>query len=296
MKLTIAIITMNRSEQLKMALQSCINCDLPKDTQFVIIDNASTDNTESSVRELFEFNCYEYIYHKNQENVGAGKGRNIAFDLSKGEYIYFLDDDAYIDKNQKHFFDKAISILDHNPEIVTLTTQIYDLIWKANRVSINNPILYDGLQKCYMVCGGSHFLRSSFWEGKEPFFNNKYGYEELQPSLRGYDAGKLSVTYTSLRVIHNPLINKWDYSADKNKDIIVGDLINQLVIKKSIYPYICIPIVYIAFVLRFIKFLSIKDVLLCKEKAKHMNNYDFGKRIKIKTLIHLYTDFGFTVF
>ena len=82
MKLTIAIITMNRSEQLKMALQSCLNCDLPKDTQFVIIDNASTDNTESSVRELFEFNCYEYIYHKNQENVGAGKGRNIAFDLS----------------------------------------------------------------------------------------------------------------------------------------------------------------------------------------------------------------------
>ena len=52
MKLSICVVTMNRANQLSEALQSCLLCELPRETEFVIIDNASTDHTEQVVKEI----------------------------------------------------------------------------------------------------------------------------------------------------------------------------------------------------------------------------------------------------
>ena len=43
--LSIVVITMNRREQLLEALESCLYSKLPEKTEFIIIDNHSTDNT-----------------------------------------------------------------------------------------------------------------------------------------------------------------------------------------------------------------------------------------------------------
>ena len=80
MKLSIAIITWNRSQQLIEAIDSCTRCLLPREVEFIIIDNASTDNTESAVKEYFKNSIYPYYYEKMSQNLGAGIGRNIAFD------------------------------------------------------------------------------------------------------------------------------------------------------------------------------------------------------------------------
>lgn len=98
--LSIVVITWNRSKQLTEALGSCFACDLPEDTEFVIIDNASTDDTEAVVSSLFKNYQYDFYYEKMSENLGVGKGRNYAYLKSHGKYVYFLDDDAYIDKKE----------------------------------------------------------------------------------------------------------------------------------------------------------------------------------------------------
>ena len=54
MKLSIVVITMNRANQLKDALQSCVNSKLPEDTEFVIVDNASSDNTREIVKNFLK--------------------------------------------------------------------------------------------------------------------------------------------------------------------------------------------------------------------------------------------------
>lgn len=101
--LSIVVITWNRSKQLAEALGSCFACDLPEDTEFVIIDNASTDDTEAVVSSLFKNYQYDFYYEKMSENLGVGKGRNYAYLKSHGKYVYFLDDDAYIDKKHSDF-------------------------------------------------------------------------------------------------------------------------------------------------------------------------------------------------
>lgn len=103
-KLTIGIVTMNREEQLAEALYSCLRTDLPNETEFVVIDNASTDNTEKIVKEILTNSGYEYYYEKLPENIGCGRGRNYAFSKSCGSYYYSLDDDAVIDEHCKDFF------------------------------------------------------------------------------------------------------------------------------------------------------------------------------------------------
>ena len=162
--LSICVVTMNRASQLNEALESCLACELPKETEFIIVDNASTDQTEQVVTELFQAHQYSYIYEKLDKNLGCGGGRNYAFTQAKGKYIYALDDDAIIDtKKNRLFFEEAIAILNKYHDIVSLTTQIYDTAWKANRLSGNKIKYAENLYKLKMFCGGSHFLRKDFF-------------------------------------------------------------------------------------------------------------------------------------
>ena len=297
MKLSIAVITWNRCNQLLEAIDSCTRCILPKDVEFIIIDNASTDNTEYAIKEYFKKNLYPYYYEKMSNNIGAGEGRNIAFANCHGEYVYFIDDDAYIDvDNCTDFFQRALLLLDSHPNVMTLTTQIFDLAWKDNRLSNQKPIIDDSLMMCYMVCGGSHFLRSSFFRDSSPYFPNKYGYEELQPSLRVFDAGYLNGYTSAIRVIHNPLVNKWDFSK-KNTDVLINEIANQYAIKSSVYPRSVSILCWIAYTLRRVIHLNPVYYKECNRVVKRLKrDYYFGKRIKLKTVMYMISTFGFSIY
>lgn len=297
MKLSIAVVTMNREKQLIEALLSCAACKLPSETQFVIIDNASNDNTESSVARFFQEHSFEYYYEKLPQNIGCGNGRNYAYMKSKGDYVYFMDDDAYIDENYNDFFIKAIAIFEHNTKIATLTTQIYDLVWQRNRIYNPTPQIDGDIRYCYMLCGGSHFLARSFFAESNPYFPNKYGYEEILPSLRVIDAGYINAFVDSLCVIHNPLVNKWDYNIKSNEALLIKGIAIPRVMKEKYYPLIVYPFIHIAYMLRCIRYLNLEQINQANKMIKEMSNtYEWGSRIKLKSVFKMFKYFGFTIF
>lgn len=299
MKLSIVVITMNRANQLREALQSCLACELPKETEFVIIDNASTDNTDCIVNETLK-NCgYGFFYEKLPENLGVGGGRNYAYEKACGEYTYILDDDAVIDcENDPRFFIKSIEILDNNTDVVTLTTQIYDTAWQKNRLELGGPIISEGLYKCKMFCGGSHFLRRSFYKAA-PYLPNKYGYEEIPPSLAAMDAGKINAFCPELLIIHKPAVDKWDWNDEKNHDLLVKDIALPYAIKRMMYPAIVAPLLWLANEVR-IKRLGVKidngKKRIKEVKKTFMREYPIKKKIKLSTLIRIFEDFKLSVF
>lgn len=299
MKLSIAVITMNRAGQLKEALESCLACALPEQTEFVIIDNASTDHTEETVHAVLKDCGYTYLYEKLSENLGVGGGRNYAFSKAAGEYVYMLDDDAVIDAgNYAAFFIKAVDILDQNPLIASLTTQIYDTAWQKNRVGEGGPILSKGLHKCFMFCGGSHFLRKSFYI-TEPYLPNKYGYEEIPPSLRAMNAGMVNAFCPKLLIIHKPANNKWDWNDKKNHSLLIKEIALPYAIKKMMYPKLVAPVLFLAYVRRRCKHL--KSIPNASKEVRRfvremIEQYPINCRIKIRTVIKMFRDFGLSAF
>lgn len=299
MKLSICVITMNRANQLKEALESCLACELPQETEFIVIDNASTDNTEQVVHSTFVGCDFNYYYEKLDENLGVGGGRNYAYDKACGEYAYMLDDDAVIDCSQNTmFFLRAIEIMDKHPEFATLTTQIYDTAWKKNRVACEGPAVADNLFKIQMFYGGSHFLRRAFYTAS-PYLPNKYGYEEIPPSLYAINAGMQNVFCSELLIIHKPIVNKWDWSEEKNASLLVNGLALQYTIKWMMYPAIVYPLLTLANIVR-VKQHPVK-IPNARRRIKQikkdvMAKYPVKKKISFLTVVKMFSDFKLSTF
>ena len=295
-KLTIALITMNRAEQLRSAVTSCVAAELPEKTQFVIVDNGSTDGTEQVVAELKNEIGYDLIYHKEPVNLGAGLGRNICFDLSEGEYIFFLDDDAEISAEcRTMFFTKALSYLDRNLNVASLTTEIVDKVFGDRYVATSKTVVIDSLPSAYSFHEGTVFFRKSAFFSPL-YMNIAYGGEHLSVSSFARDRGFYNVYDRSIYIDHNPIVNKWN---GKNKERMnVQCISNIYMIKKVCYPRIFAPLLYMAFRQRLKNHGVRSRELLDEFKAKRKKFYGDTKvkRIKIGTVIRSYKEFGLTVF
>lgn len=98
---SIIIPTYNRATFLERAIKSVLFQEYI-DWELLIIDDASTDNTAEIVASIKD----ERIrYCKNEKNLERSASRNKGIDLSRGEFICFLDsDDAYRKNHLSSFY------------------------------------------------------------------------------------------------------------------------------------------------------------------------------------------------
>lgn len=298
-KLTIAVITMNRQEQLVEALDSCLKCTLPIRTEFVVLDNASTDKTMDIMNNFIE-NHPEHVIrvHHSNENLGVGGGRSLAFELSRGEYVYFLDDDAVISEDSKDmFFIDTLEYLDKNPNVASLTTRIYDEMLVADReVEVSNKTMVSGLPVVFKFLGGSHFLRSSVFE-KPLYFNIKYGCEEYAPSIKSQNEGFYHVFDEHVCIIHKPSVNKWIVGTQNQQYVESCGCAARYATKKMLYPIVFLPLLWAAYKMRCYKYLRCypgakkKTNLMVREIVKNNS----CEKISCKTVVGFIKEFGLTV-
>jgi glycosyltransferase involved in cell wall biosynthesis len=86
---SIIIPTYNRARLLGRAIHSILNQTYPN-FEIIVVDDCSSDNTESVVRSF----CDERIqYIRHEENKGAVAARNTGIMAARGEYIAFQDSD-----------------------------------------------------------------------------------------------------------------------------------------------------------------------------------------------------------
>jgi glycosyltransferase involved in cell wall biosynthesis len=93
-KLSICIATRNRGAFIGTTLESVI-CQATDDVEIVILDGASTDNTEEIVRSYRE-RFPRMRYERQELNLGIDRDFARAVDLAQGEYCWlFCDDDVF---------------------------------------------------------------------------------------------------------------------------------------------------------------------------------------------------------
>lgn len=85
------IPTYNRAEFMPRAIQSILNQTHPV-SEIVIVDDVSTDNTESIVRQM-QSQSDRIRYIRLPQKGGAQKARNTGIQAARGEWIAFLDSD-----------------------------------------------------------------------------------------------------------------------------------------------------------------------------------------------------------
>lgn len=92
-KVSIIIPTFNRAAIVLQAIQSCLDQKY-SNFEVVVIDDGSTDNTETSVRLIND----ERIQYQLIANSGAPTARNVGLQLASGQFIKFLDSDDLLDE------------------------------------------------------------------------------------------------------------------------------------------------------------------------------------------------------
>jgi len=90
-KVSIIIPNYNNSKYLAGCINS-VRMQSYQDTEIVVIDDCSKDNSEEIVKEIAAVDS-RIVFQKMPKNSGVGAARNRGIDLSSGEFIIFLDSD-----------------------------------------------------------------------------------------------------------------------------------------------------------------------------------------------------------
>lgn len=147
-KVSVIICTYNRAKLLPRAIDSVLSQDF-KDFELLVIDDASTDETENLIASYIKKDP-RVKYYKNDFNIGVVKSRNQAVSLAKAEYIAMLDSDDWWLKKEK--LSIQVDFLNNNPAVglVGTTAIHYDVddnfikeqVFDLSSAKIKSKILY----------------------------------------------------------------------------------------------------------------------------------------------------------
>jgi GT2 family glycosyltransferase len=195
--------------------KSCLNdlFRLPeKDYEIILIDNASSDETEA---ELSKINRKNFIYVRNTENLFHSKACNIGYHLTTGKYVLFLNNDIRIKSNHTNWPE---SLIKHCDKAIVGST-MGQLDNKLNFVQEANKQLSGN---CYLSgwCIASSkenwnkldIGNEQIWNERYPFYFNdtdlafrckKIGLEQIVISLPVAHFGQISAKQVNVRKLYN---------------------------------------------------------------------------------------------
>lgn len=130
MLIDILIPTYNRSEDLIYNLQliqeELVQHQLLDKVKVIISDNCSPDNTQTATENFLAHKNVNFVvdYHRTAENIGLEKNAVHVLDKATSDFIMFLGDDDYLDKNYLNYCVDKIASVDNLGCIITGIVQI----------------------------------------------------------------------------------------------------------------------------------------------------------------------------
>jgi len=106
-KVSVIIPVYNTGKLLKRCIDSVLEQSY-KNVEIICIDDCSTDESPRVLEEYARDNEKITVLF-NSENVGQGRSRMKGISVSKGEYIFFVDSDDYLDKDYVNTYLKAVA-------------------------------------------------------------------------------------------------------------------------------------------------------------------------------------------
>jgi hypothetical protein len=175
MKLSIIIPVYNTEQTLGRCINSVLQSSL-NDFEIILINDGSTDNS-ANICESYKNSYPQQIQVIHQENQGLSAARNAGLDISKGQYVTFIDSDDYISKDLYCHLLEQLNV-NHNIDLLE-----YSLVKKAQN---NTEILFNFKDSIYRN-HRSYWIKTHAYT--HAFAWNKIYKRELFKDLR-YPIGK----------------------------------------------------------------------------------------------------------
>ena len=151
--ISIIIPTYNKAHIIVESIESILKQSY-KNFEIIIIDDFSTDRTEDIIKDKYK-NERRIKYYKNVKNIGSRKSQKKGYNLSRGDYVIFMnDDDFYIDND---FFANCIYLYSRYKNISFIVGNII-VYYEGN---ISNNIEIRELNLPLQIDKNSYFLEIS---------------------------------------------------------------------------------------------------------------------------------------
>lgn len=122
------IPTYNRAGFLSKCIESIL-CQSYRDFEIIVIDDGSTDNTESLIKERYSGRIR---YYKSAFNRGVAFSRNTALGYAKGRYLALLDSDDIL--YTPDYIKTVLDILESDPSIGVVGCDAYCIDRDGNNI------------------------------------------------------------------------------------------------------------------------------------------------------------------
>ncbi len=97
LNLSIIVPVYNTEKYLEKCLNSILK-NIPKNTEIIIVNDGSPDNSEDIIKK-FKETYPDIIKYFKKQNGGLSDAKNFGISKAKGKYVTFVDSDDYVDEN-----------------------------------------------------------------------------------------------------------------------------------------------------------------------------------------------------
>lgn len=187
---SVVIPTYNRAFCIEGAIKSVLN-QTWKNLELIIVDDASTDNTEEIVKTI---NDDRITYIKLPQNAGANHARNVGIQNAKGKYIAFNDsDDHWVPEK----LEKQMKLMRLEERIGNNVGCVYCIVEKTENGKVTEIApkledlgenlygdLYKTLQECMFISTQTMLVKKSVFEDVGYFNENLKRLQDWELLLR----------------------------------------------------------------------------------------------------------------
>ena len=210
-EVTVVIITYNRAEMLRGALESvvCQETNGKFSYEIVVVDNASTDGTKEVVDQV-STNCPVYVRYILEEEKGVPQARNRGVRESLGEWIAFTDDDQLAERCWlKELFTVASKTGDYcvgGNRLLSLSVEPVISLGKVTRSILGEEIYskeFKVYHRRYLPGTGNILIKRSIFDSIGEFDNSMFCGGSDNDFIRRVFAAGVGVWYAPKAVAHH---------------------------------------------------------------------------------------------
>nr|WP_321262371.1 glycosyltransferase [uncultured Sphaerochaeta sp.] len=141
---SIIIPIYNTQEHLEKCIDSCVNQSFNIESyEIILINDGSTDKSQIAIDKYVQE--YENIQCIIQENQGLSQTRNNGIEIARGQYIWFVDSDDWV---ESYSLEKLYKIcINNHPDIIAFGAKnfVADMITRERPITIKGKKMYSGV-------------------------------------------------------------------------------------------------------------------------------------------------------